>query len=123
MSTRKLEKRQQDLLRKIRSIGPVFRGSVAQVHLTCGKKRCRCQKGQRHRALYASYRRGGKTHVVHVPAECVGQARAQQEKWHELKALLEQLAHVQASLWKEVCREKKAPKGKRGVKKGEGKGC
>jgi len=69
MSRKKLRERKESLVREVSTIGPVFRGSVAQVHLTCGKSNCRCQKGQRHRALYVSYRLGGRSKVAYVPAD------------------------------------------------------
>jgi len=104
---KKLRATRNELLRKIRSIGPVFRGSLAEVHLTCGKNNCRCQQGRRHRAFYMSYRSQGKTKVFHVANKRLAQAREFHDNWLQLKALLEQFADVQVAVWKEICREEK----------------
>ena len=95
----------RDLLVQIQATGPVFRGSVAEVAVRCGKASCRCQRGQTHRAWYACYRQGGKTKVCYLPASVAVEARALRENWNRLKALLEQLAAVQVALWKEQSHE------------------
>jgi hypothetical protein len=102
MPRRNLAKKQQLLLGRIRALGPVLRGSVAEVHLTCGKKNCRCQRGLRHRAFYLSYRFQGETRVVHLPAHRVAEAQEFQQNWRRLQHLLEELTDVQVALWKEV---------------------
>ena len=101
----KLVRKRQVLIDRIRSLGPVLRGSVSEVRLTCGKRSCRCQKGQRHRAFYVSYRFQGKTKVVHLPAMHVPEAQRLRQNWGRLKGLLEELADLQITLWKEVSDE------------------
>ena len=107
MAGKKLRTRCDQLQRKIRALGPVFRGSLAQVHLTCGKSNCRCQKGRRHQAFYVSYRCAGKTKVYHVPAKLLPEVRQAHDNWLTLKALVEELADTQVALWKEKHREDK----------------
>lgn len=121
MTRRQLELRRQRLLRQVRSLGPVFRGSLAEVHLTCGKQNCRCQEGLRHRAFYVSYRSGGQTKVVHVPARRLPEVRRVQKNWQRLKELLQQLADVQVALWKEVSREEREAR-RKGKSRGKSQG-
>lgn len=102
MTQKQLQRRKDSLVRQISTIGPVFRGSVAEVHLTCGKANCRCQEGRKHRAFYASYRLARTPKVVHVPKRWAGEAQKLRENWRRMKNLLEQLADVQVALWKEV---------------------
>jgi hypothetical protein len=90
------------LLRRMARVGPAFRGSVARVWLTCGKPNCRCARGERHEALYASYRFEGKTRVVHVPRAKVAEAARAAANWRRLRGLLEQLAEALAQEWKEA---------------------
>lgn len=122
MKRRTLEKTRSRILREIRSLGPVFRGSLAEVHLTCGKKNCRCQKGHRHRAFYVSYRCEGQTKVFHVPAHLLEEARQFHGNWLRLKELLQQLADGQVALWKEVCREQREASRKRKAGRGKRRG-
>lgn len=104
---KKLQTRREKILEKISSIGPVLKGSLSEVSLTCGKKNCRCQRGPRHQAFYFSYRKRGETKVVHLPSTLVAQARQFQKNWHRLKDLMEEFAEVQIALWKENAREEK----------------
>jgi len=101
MEPKKLCRRKESLVRQISTIGPVFRGSVAEVHLTCGKANCRCQEGQRHRAFYVSYRLAGEPRVAHVSLRWAEEAQKLRERWRRMKSLLEELADVQVALWKE----------------------
>ena len=120
MKAEKLRTRCDGLLRKVRELGPAFKGSLAQVALTCGKKNCRCRRGERHQAYYVSYRSGGRAKVWHVPARRIAEVRRAHSNWLRLKRLLERMADLQVSLWKEVDREEKqAEKEKRRVKRGK----
>lgn len=105
MNRTALLRQRRNLLDQIQATGPVFRGSVAEVAVRCGKANCRCQRGQTHRAWYASYRQGGKTKVCYLPAPVAVEALALRGNWNRLKALLEQLAAVQVALWKEQSHE------------------
>jgi len=105
LETSALLRRRQALLRDIRSVGPVFRGSVVERSLTCGKEHCRCRKGQLHTAFYLSFRAGGRAYGVQLPRRFASEAKRLQKSWLRLKALLEDLALVQVRLWKEVPRE------------------
>jgi len=40
---RELDHTQRALLRELRSLGPVLKGSVSPTYTTCGKPACRCQ--------------------------------------------------------------------------------
>jgi hypothetical protein len=106
MDVPSLAARRDELLRQLRAVGPVFRGSLGRVRLTCGKSNCRCRPvraggaGRRHVAFYASYRAGGRAQVFQVPADQVAQVRAARAAWGRMKALLEKLAEAQVSLWR-----------------------
>lgn len=114
MTQKQLRKKKESLVRQISRIGPVFRGSVAEVHLTCGKANCRCREGNKHRAFYASYRLAGNPKVAHVPMRRAKEAQKLRESWMKMKSLLEQLADVQVALWKEVSDgQKEGGKGKK----------
>jgi hypothetical protein len=55
---------------------PLLRGSLVQMHRTCGKQGCRCQKGDKHPALYLALRDQGKRQMVYIPPDLEETARA-----------------------------------------------
>ena len=113
MDVPSLEARRDEILKELRAVGPVFRGSLARVALTCGKPNCRCRpaaeggEGRRHAAFYASYRSGGRAKVFHVPVGQVAQVREARAGWGRMKALLEKLTEAQVSLWRAQHEEEK----------------
>lgn len=107
MNAKRLRAQLDRLVRQVRALGPVLRGSLAQVRLTCGKANCRCRDGERHPAFYLSYRSGGRSKVSHVSAAVVAEARRRHADWLRMKRLLERMADVQVALWKEERREQK----------------
>jgi hypothetical protein len=113
MKTTSYLRRRAELLEQIQAIGPVFRGSVVELPIRCGKANCRCQHGQPHRGWYASYREGGQTKVCYLPVPQAAEALELRRNWDRLKALLEQLAAVQVALWKETRHEPQAPRVRR----------
>ena len=84
------------LLRHVREMEAVLKGSLAEVELTCGTLRCQChKKGPKHKGLYFSYRYGGKSHTVYIPKAAQGQARRAHGNWLKLKEVLEKLTALE----------------------------
>jgi len=46
---------------------PLLRGSLVQMHRTCGKEGCHCQKGEKHAALYLSLRGRKRRPMIYIP--------------------------------------------------------
>ncbi|HEX8712985.1 MAG TPA: DUF6788 family protein [Terracidiphilus sp.] len=46
---------------------PLLRGSLVDMHRTCGKQGCHCQTGEKHPALYLAVRRGKKRTMIYIP--------------------------------------------------------
>lgn len=68
--------------------------------MTCGKKNCRCRKGQKHTAFYLSTHRTGKTINRHISKSKLAEAREMTENYKKLKELLHQLSEVNYELLK-----------------------
>ncbi len=98
-AVRKLQDKKSRLLAKLRSAPEVMKGSLAQVHITCGRKGCRCETGQRHAAHHFSYRIKGKSRSVCVPKQFVQEVRRRHAAWLELKRILEELSDVEVALF------------------------
>ena len=58
----------KSLRREIALSHEVIRGSVVFLKRRCGKSNCRCVKGHKHRSLYLSKSRKGKTTMTYIPA-------------------------------------------------------
>lgn len=81
---------------------PLLRGSLVLQHRSCGKPYCRCQKGQKHPALYLHTRSGDQRVRIYIPSALHDTARQwvdngrRVKRWvdriseHHLQALLEQ---------------------------------
>ena len=64
-------------------------GSLVEMYRTCGKSGCRCQRGEKHRALYLSVKSGGKRSLVYIPAELEQTAREWVQNAQDLQQLLD----------------------------------
>jgi hypothetical protein len=87
---------------------PLIRGSLVLQHRSCGKSYCRCQRGQRHPALYLHTRSGDQRVRIYLPPALHETARrwvdngrrvrrlVQRVSEHQLQALLEQKQQILA---------------------------
>ena len=66
-------------------------GSLVEATRTCGKKGCRCTRGEPHTAFYLSRRVEGKTRLDHVSRDQVKLVRRWRQTHDRLMALVEEL--------------------------------
>ena len=66
-------------------------GSLVEATRTCGKKGCRCARGEPHTAFYLSRRFEGKTRLEHVSRDQVNMVRRWRKEHDRLLALVEEL--------------------------------
>ena len=81
----------KQLLARIRALGPMVHGSLVEAKRTCGKKGCRCTRGEPHTAFYLSRRFEGKTRLEHVSRDHVKWVRRWRKEHDRLLALVEEL--------------------------------
>lgn len=62
-------------------------GSVVSMARCCGKKNCRCQRGEKHVSLYLSVKLGDKRHMLYIPPDLEEQVRRQVDAWRESESL------------------------------------
>lgn len=79
---------------------PLLRGSLVLQHRSCGKPYCRCQKGQKHPALYLHTRSGDGRVRIYIPPALHDTARLWVDNGRRLKRLLDRVSehHLQALL-------------------------
>ena len=91
---------------------PLLRGSLVLQHRSCGKAYCRCQKGQKHPALYLHTRSGDRRVRIYIPPTLHDTARRWVDNGRRVQRLVDRVSehHFQALL--EQKRELFARKGR-----------
>jgi hypothetical protein len=76
---------------------PFLRGSLVLRHRSCGKPYCRCQRGQKHPALYLYTRSDGKQIGTYIPKALHDTVRQWVQTGRRVKRLLDQVSqhHLQ----------------------------
>ena len=79
---------------------PLLRGSLVLQHRSCGKPYCRCQKGQKHPALYLHTRSGDRRVRIYIPPALHDTARRWVNNGRRVKRLVDRVSehHFQALL-------------------------
>jgi len=70
----------------------LIHGTLQVRERVCGKPRCRCLKGQKHRSLYLILREAGGLRQACVPREQEGVVRAWVENHRRLRELTEEVS-------------------------------
>ncbi len=70
----------------------LLRGSLVRMERTCGKKNCRCQKGQKHPALCLAIRLGKQRKMIYIPHALEDTVRRWVETGQEVDGLLDAIS-------------------------------
>ena len=62
-----LLKKRNSIQKRLTSFGTIIHGTIVTMKRTCGKKECRCQRGEKHASLYLSQTRKGKQSMIYIP--------------------------------------------------------
>ena len=100
MTTQELEKRKEQIISSLPSIGHIIHGSLINTAIKCGKPTCRCAKGEGHKATRLSSYYHGKTSVDHVPASWESWMQEGIENYRSAQELLLELAEIYLALFK-----------------------
>ncbi len=95
MSRAKMSPAERELrsqLAKLTHVAPLVRGTISVRMTTCGNPRCRCAKGQKHRAVYLLHHKAGKLHQMFIPRRLEAQVRDWVTNYHRVKELLEEVS-------------------------------
>lgn len=82
---------------------PLLRGSLVQMHRTCGKQGCHCQQGAKHAALYLALRDQGKRRMIYIPPALEETVRAWVQNARDVDELLDLIS---AHSYQELLRKK-----------------
>lgn len=93
---------------------PLLRGSLVLQNRSCGKPYCRCQKGQKHPALYLHTRSGDRRVRIYIPPALHDTARRWVDNGRRVKRLVDRISehHLQALLEqkREIFARKRRPR-------------
>lgn len=88
----------QELLEKILACSDMLQGSIVKINSRCGKKGCRCERGEFHGiSHYLSYKAQGRTQMVYIPKSLVPEVEKRVELFKKYWELGVKLAHVNLS--------------------------
>ena len=87
-------KKRSQIAHQAPQLEETIRGSVVIVSRHCGKAGCRCQRGQKHRSLYVSQSRNGKTRMIYIPKRSEKEARRLTDNYRTLKNVLEKISET-----------------------------
>jgi hypothetical protein len=95
-----LLRERRDLTRKLPRNVRLIKGSLVELHRTCGKPNCRCLKGEKHRALYLSRSREGKTTMTYIPAAYERPVRQAVARYRTLLEISEAISEINLAIIK-----------------------
>lgn len=79
-------------VRQLQAHGPVLAASLVVIAKHCGRPGCHCQRGEKHRGHYLTYKESGKTRTVYVPLELVKEVKLWIEEHRRIKTLIHELS-------------------------------
>lgn len=84
----RFEVRRDAQLKKLARLRPFIAASLVEVKRRCGNPRCKCARGEPHRAHVLTRKVEGRTETVHVPKDRLQEVREWVEEYQRLKRLI-----------------------------------
>jgi len=79
-----LEAKKAALLNKIHGCSGMLQGSLVVLYRKCGRKGCRCERGEKHGpAYYLSYKEEGVTQMIYIPASRLEEVKKAMEAFSQ----------------------------------------
>jgi hypothetical protein len=98
---KELEKRREEIVRRMSGLSPWIQGSVVVVKRVCGQKGCACHRGgSKHPAMYLTGKEAGKTVSLYVPRKMEAEVGVWAGNYKQLKKLLREVSEIQAQILK-----------------------
>lgn len=88
-----LEKKLENLQEKLKKIGPVMRGSIVELKMTCANKNCKCRTDKKHKhpALYFSVNINKKTKLIYLGKKKVILAKKLNNNYNKLWSIINEM--------------------------------
>lgn len=98
----KLKRKLSYLQRKLKNIGPVMRGSIVELKVNCGNKRCKCykDKNSKHPAYYFSVNMNKQTRLIYLGKKKLELAKQYNNNYIKLWNLIDEMTLIALELVK-----------------------
>jgi len=98
----KLQRKKKQLAAELKKIGPVMRGSIVELKMTCGNKKCKCyqDKKYKHPAKYFSANINKKTKLIYLGNKRIELAKKYNENYLKLWDIINQMTEINMELFK-----------------------
>lgn len=97
-SAKQLCTKRKRISQKILHPTEIIKGSLVRMARTCGKPKCRCQKGHKHISLYLSQSIKGKTRMTYIPRDMESCVKEAVRRYQEIKTKLTQISEINIQL-------------------------
>ena len=105
-SRRTLEARLKQLVPR----GPVLLASLVRSSRRCGRYGCKCNRGEKHIRTQITFKQGGRTRSIYVPADLVGDVRQWIAEARRLQGLLKECSQLAVTLLRSKAQAVKRPR-------------
>ena len=96
-----LKERRGKIMGEMADLCGMLQGTIVKLYRRCGREGCRCREGKKHGpAYYLSTKEKGKTQMLYIPKERLGEARAAVREYKRLKGRLEQIIKINRDLFR-----------------------
>lgn len=99
-------------VKKVALAKPVLLASLVEIEKVCGKPKCRCTRGFKHRSCVLTFRDRGKTRSLYVPVDFRDEVRSWIEEHHKLQTLLREISELSLMLVRSHAQEQKRRRGR-----------
>ena len=96
-----LKRQRRKIIKQMPPFERILRTTISKYYLTCGYKKCRCHKGEKHGPfIYLSLTEKGKTKMYFTPEEIVQQVKEGVISYHKLWENIYKLCQINREiLW------------------------
>ncbi len=96
-----LKRQRREIIKHIPPFEKILRTTISKYYSTCGYKKCRCHKGEKHGPfIYLSLTEKGKTKMYFTPQEIVKQVKEGVKSYHKLWENIYKLCQINREiLW------------------------
>ena len=86
------------LMKKLGLIEPFIEGTLAVTGRMCGNEGCVCHRGQKHLAMYLTWKEDRKTRSLYIPVGRQKEALIMNQNYKKMKKLIRTVSDIQKKI-------------------------
>ena len=100
-------------IKKLADAKPFIAGTVVEHEKVCGNPKCKCARGEKHKAQHLTYKdENQKTVSVYIPADKLQDVKEWTEEYKRIKNLLAQISDLQREILRRHVTEQRLKRGR-----------